>query len=215
MLSYRLLKNHAGMLLIGDYYTLRQLHEVIHDVNGRSPLIHDEDGWFIGLAYDVRKAYERQREVIEPPENFEEIGPLYGVEILWPVLLAQHRILRVSLGYIDHSKRHQAITYALEAVIEDAIADDFGINGLKIQERWLRLAPTNSWLEEKLSSRGAVFCSWSKNQRKNGLANLLDSLDPMFPATYKFRVLNGDVGLLSPEDLDAWSDKEWPDPKWK
>ncbi len=214
MLSYRLLKNHAGILLIGDYWTLRQLHEIIHDVNKRSPLIQDEEGWFIGLAYDIRKAYERQREVIEPPENFEEIGPLYGVKILWPVLLAQHRILRVSLGYIDHSKRHQAITYALEAVIEDAITDDFGVHGLKIKERWLRLDPASPWLEEKLDSRGALFCSWDKRQRKNGLSTLLDSLDPMFPTFYKFRVLNGETGLLSPEDIDEWNNIEWPDPKW-
>lgn len=38
MLSYRLLKNHAGILLIGDYTSLYLLHEVIHDVNERSPL---------------------------------------------------------------------------------------------------------------------------------------------------------------------------------
>src|SRR3546814_19045701 len=47
-----------------------------------------------------------------------EMGTRYGVQILWPVLLVQHRMLRVSLGYLDHAKRHQAITYALEAVIE-------------------------------------------------------------------------------------------------
>ncbi len=178
-------------------------------------MIADEEGWFIGFAYDVRKAYERQREIIEPPEQFEEFGVLYGVEMLWTVLLAQHRILRASLGFIDHSKRHQAITYALEAVIEDAISDDFGINGLIIKEKWLRLDPTHSWLEEKLGSRAAQFCAWNKSQRKNGLANLLDSLDPMYPTIYKLRVQNGEIGLLSPDDLDAWEHKEWPDPKWR
>jgi hypothetical protein len=33
MLSYSLLRNHAGILLIGDYHSLRLLHDTIHDVN--------------------------------------------------------------------------------------------------------------------------------------------------------------------------------------
>lgn len=39
MLSYGLLKNHAGILLVGDYTSLTWLHEVIHDVNERSPIV--------------------------------------------------------------------------------------------------------------------------------------------------------------------------------
>lgn len=50
MLSHGLLKNHAGILLIGDYTSLTWLHEVIHDVNERSPIVKDKDGPFLGLA---------------------------------------------------------------------------------------------------------------------------------------------------------------------
>jgi len=66
MLSYRLLKNHAGLLLIGDHTSLTWLHEVVHDVNERSPLVGDKEGAFLGLAYDVRKAFQMQREILEP-----------------------------------------------------------------------------------------------------------------------------------------------------
>lgn len=66
VLSFYLLKNHAGIMLIGDYTSLRWLHEVVHDVNERSPLVRDKEGLFLGLAYDVRKAYEQQREIIPP-----------------------------------------------------------------------------------------------------------------------------------------------------
>src|SRR4051812_43060064 len=92
MLSYSLLKNHAGILLVGDHTSLTWLHEVVHEVNDRSPLVIDKEGSFLGLAYDVRKAFERQREVIQPPKHFEEIGVRYGVQILWPVLLLQQRL---------------------------------------------------------------------------------------------------------------------------
>jgi hypothetical protein len=74
LLSYRLSKNHAGILLIGDYTSFRWLHEVVHDVNERSPLVRDKEGMFLGLAYDVRKAYERRREIIPPPPHYDEMG---------------------------------------------------------------------------------------------------------------------------------------------
>lgn len=70
MLSHRLLRNHAGLALIGDYGTLRLLHEIVHDVNERSPLVRDKEGPFLNMAYEVRKAYEGQREVVQPPEHF-------------------------------------------------------------------------------------------------------------------------------------------------
>jgi len=124
MLSYSLLKNHAGILLVGDHTSLTWLHEVVHEVNDRSPVIIDKEGSFLGLAYDVRKAFERQREVIRPPKHFEEIGVRYGVQILWPVLLLQQRLLRQSLAFLSHTAKTQAITYALEAVIEDALRED-------------------------------------------------------------------------------------------
>src|SRR3546814_6203202 len=89
MLSYQLLKNHAGLLLVGDYTSLRLLHQVVHDVNERSPLIKDDESPFLGLAYDARKAYQSEREILPAPQSYEEMGTRYGVQILWPVLLVQ------------------------------------------------------------------------------------------------------------------------------
>jgi hypothetical protein len=121
MLSHKLLKNHAGILLCGDHMTLEALHQVVHEVNDQSVLIEDKEGMFLGLAYDARKAFEGQRTVIKPDKHFPEIGMRYGVEILWPVLLLQCRLLRCSLAYFDSTKRQQSITCALEDVIETAI----------------------------------------------------------------------------------------------
>lgn len=55
---------------------------------------------------------------------FEEIGVRYGVRILWPVLWLQHRLLKRSLAFLDDRAKSQAITYALEAVIDDALRED-------------------------------------------------------------------------------------------
>ena len=213
MLAYRLLKNHAGLLLIGDYDSLRKLHEIVHNVNERSPLIREEDGPFLGLAYDVRKAYEQQREILQPPEGYEATGVRYGVEILWPVLLVQQRMLRGSLGYLDHSRRHQAITYALEAVIEAGLREDFGAQGQIMVDRWLRLDPTAN-IFEKLDSRGAIFCSWSKTERERRFASLLLNFDPLFEHFPAFPDGQRIPKSVTPHELEQWKGVEWPDPRW-
>jgi hypothetical protein len=214
MLSYSLLKNHAGILLVGDYTSLTWLHEVVHDVNDRSPLVIDKEGSFLGLAYDVRKAFERQREVIQPPKHFEEIGVRYGVQILWPVLLLQQRLLRQSLAFLDHTAKTQAITYALEAVVEDALREDFGAQAGHIIDLWQRLDPAQPEVFEMIDSRGGIFCSWTKAQRKYGFAQLISSFDPMYERFYAMRLKNGEKNLISPGELAAWENAEWPDPRW-
>lgn len=214
MLSYQLLKNHAGLLLIGDYTSLRWLHEVVHEVNDRSPLIKDDDGPFLVLAYEVRKAYEQQREILHPPLHYEEMGIRYGVRILWPVLLLQQRMLRVSLAYLDHAKRHQAITYALEAVIEEGLREDFGSQSEALVDLWQRLDPRHPHTFERLHSRGAIFCSWTKAERKRRFAALLASFDPVYESIHAFRMQRGERDLVSPDELACWENVEWPDARW-
>lgn len=95
-------------------------------MNEHSPIVKDKQRSFLGLAYDGRRAYERQRQIIQPPNIFKEIGVRYGVRILWPVLWLQHRLLRRSLAFLGDQAKSQAITYALEAVIDDALRENFG-----------------------------------------------------------------------------------------
>jgi hypothetical protein len=214
MLSYRLLKNHAGVMLTGDYGSLRALHEVLHEVNDESPILENKEGVFLELAYDVRKAYEQQREVIKPPEHFPEIGTRFGVAALWPVLMVQSRMLRSSMAFIDTTKWQQAVAYNLEAVIEAALKEDFGAHSDAILEQWKNIDPACPSAEEKLDSRGAVFCSWKKAERRARLAGLLASLDPMYPALYPVWTRNGDTTLLPPDELDSWAGIEWPNPRY-
>jgi len=214
MLSYSLLKNHAGILLVGDYTSLTWLHEVAHDVNELSPLVIDKEGSFLGLAYDVRKAFERQREVIQPPKHFEEVGVRYGVQILWPVLLLQQRLLRQSLAFLRHTAKTQSITYAFEAVIEDALREDFGAQAVHIIGLWQRLDPAQSEVFDMMNSRGGIYCSWTKAQRKAGFAQLLSSFDPMYDRFYPMRLKNGEKNLISPTEFAVWQNAEWPNPHW-
>ena len=214
MFTYSLLKNHAGILLCGDYHTFVDLQEVVYEVNDESPIIFDKEGTFLALAYDARKAYSGQRQILEPPTHMPEVGLRYGVEILWPVLLVQCRMLRASLAYFDSTKQQQAIAYALEYVIEGAIEEAFDFDAKPVLERWYHIDPSHPWPEEKLNSRGAQFCMWTGSERRVKFSGLLASFDPMYPAAYRQMINNGEIGLVSPEQLDALDDAEWPDPKW-
>jgi hypothetical protein len=172
MLSYRLLDDCEGLMLIGDYSSLALLHEIAMDVDRRTPLLHNKDDGtaLSALAYDIRKAYEHKREVISPPEDFSHMGTLYGVGIIWPSLLAQQRLLRMSLSYIDHGKRHQAITYALEAVVEDGLKEAFGDAAQNIMEQLDAMPPTDLVGMEDSFER---FLAWDAAQRKRHLIDLL------------------------------------------
>lgn len=166
------------------------------------------------MAYDARKAYEGQREILQPPAHHEEIGIRYGVQILWPVLLLQQRMLRLSLAFLDHSAKTQAITYALEAVIEDGLQEDFAAQGTEAIALWQRLDPAQPDVFDKLDSRGAIFCSWTKAERKRYFLKLLSSLDPLYETLYKYQSNDSEKNLLSPDAFRPWEDAEWPDPKW-
>lgn len=214
MLSYELLKNHAGLLIVGDYTTLKLLHAILHDVHDRSPMISGIEDQFLCLAYDVRKAYEGQRKILKPkPPNYEGYGVRYGFQIIWPRILFEQRMLRKALGYMDHSRGHQAITYELEAVIEVGLREAFGPQSEHLEALWQRLDP-NPTTSKELYSRSAIFCSWTKAERKLRLAELLNSLDLLYEFTHERRVRNGERGLLSPDDFAYWEDRDCPEPRW-
>lgn len=213
MLTYELLKNHAGILLCGDYLTLRKLHDVIGRLD-ESVIFKGQDNPLMGLAYDVRKAYEGQRKTIHPSEHFPEAGDLFGVEILWPVILTQSRMLRVAMAYMETDKWSQAMAYSLEAVLDEAIESACGRDAAAVKTAWNRIDPAHPFVAEKLHGRGALFSSWSKADRKKRLAGLLQSLDPMYGSHYKMLVDAGVGNLISPDELDEWDGAEYQDPNW-
>lgn len=116
MLDFKKVKSHAGMKLVGDYSTLQGLHALIHKVASSSPLLREasQSEFLLGLAYDVRKAFERQRDIIKPPRHATDMGVRYGVNVLWPVYLVQVRLLREAMGFMPTDERDQGLAFLLE-----------------------------------------------------------------------------------------------------
>lgn len=215
MFTYELLKNCGGIALWGTYSFLNAVHEVIHDVNERSVIIKNKEGYFLGLAYDLRKAYEGQRR-ISTKEHDEEHGRRYGVEFLWPTILFQSRQFRTSLAFMDHSKLCQAIAFDLEFVIEKAIRDQFKNGDLadQIVREWEGLGPDSpDFTDQKMGTRIAQFAAWRKKERLNGLLGLLMSMNPLYDKIlHDIWVRSGVKNLVPPADLEQWSDpNDFPD----
>jgi hypothetical protein len=123
--------------------------------------------------------------------------------------------LRDSLAFIDHSKRHQAVAYELEFVIEQALVDEFGEKAAELSTQWELLTTRHPFLEEHAETRAAQFAAWTKRERREGFSGLLRSLSPMYPALYPMWARTGDAAhLVSPADYDRWKEREFPDPKW-
>ena len=164
------------------------------------------------MAYDVRKAYEGKREVLTAPLGYDEMGVRYGVEQILPVILLQHRMMRVSLGYFDHSKMHQAMTYALEDVLENVIKEIFKSDAQGIIDRWQWINPANPGLFELLYGRAGLFLSWAKSARRTRFLNLLESFDTHYEISHRHRFLSGKRRLPTPGEFTIFEGLEWPDP---
>ncbi len=123
MLRYELTPNNAGFILWGDSEALNELHELIHYIVDESPLIKVKDGFMLSLAYDIRKAREGNRRVEQHQYDQHDTYKLYGVELLWPLVLVQSSILRNSMGYIQTDKNQLSVMYAFEYLIESALTE--------------------------------------------------------------------------------------------
>ena len=195
MLSYTPMKNLAGIRLEGDYHSLRALHETIHQ-----------------MAYDLRKAYEQMRDIIQPPKHYPEIGVRYGVRIIWPMLLVQTRQLRQALAWGPSSKTHQACAYDLEAVVETALADQFGAAAPAIEARMTHLNTRVESVIDKVDPLGGMFCSWKKKERKERMAVLMAAFDSMHSSMHGIMV-NNMHDSIAPSEIDSWRGRDWVDPE--
>jgi len=211
MLECTLNKYHTGLTLWGDYMSLRHLHELIHTVVEGSVVIENKEGFMLGLAYDVRKAQEGQR-LKRKSKQAPDPLVLYGVEILWPVILVQVGLLRHAMGFMPTSKRHHATMFELEYVVEAAIDEAVVADAAEIIEWIPRLgAAPYPHLDSVLTSRCVYFINLPAKKRLQALVPLLESFDPMFDY---FSESGPEKADRIPQSAFKEGDDEWPKFEW-
>lgn len=215
MLEFNLTRKHAGVEIWGDTWALRQVHELIHRVNEESPLIENKEGLFLGLAYDIRKAYEGQRETATRA-HFEDTCPIYGVQILWPILIAQVGLLRESMAFIPTNRGEQAIVYELEYLIEVAVKKALPGKDDEIMDLMRRIGQNQSHIETVLNSRCLFYINLDPKKRLKMLPEILRSMDHMFDFMSKRNIGPSAPDSLSHKDFEVYTDdgSDWPDFQW-
>ena len=175
MLEFKLTRHHAGLVLWGDYAALERAHGLVHRVVEESPVIDDKEGFVLGLAYDLRKAFEGQRSKAFRSDPDGSRCRIYGVEILWPVILVQVGLLRQAMGFIVTNRLDQSIMFELEHVVETAVRAAEPGRADEILEWMGRVGSAPySHLAAVLDSRCRYFieCPPTKRGRRPGVARL-------------------------------------------
>lgn len=210
MLEAEVTKKHAGVVLWGDIWVLQALHELLHRVNEESPIIEDKEGFFLGLAYDIRKAYEGQRKK-GVRRDLDEKCTIWGVEILWPVLIPQVGMLRASLAFIPNTRRDQALVYELEAVVESAVKSAMPGKVEEIMGLMHSLGMEQAQIKNTIDSRCLFFLAQPPRERMKVLPGVLESMTGM----YSFFAGRNPTGGIPVAAFEKYEGKEWPmDIQW-
>jgi len=114
----------SGIFLKGDMLDLQSVHSTIHDLANEATFGIKLQETLLALAYNIRKAYEGQREQVSM--GFDDFGNevvYLGVRILWPGFLIRLNLLRHAASLQPTTKKHQAHLYMLEALAEEALTE--------------------------------------------------------------------------------------------
>ncbi len=213
MLEYRLTPHHAGVALWGDSATLGRLHTLVRHIVEESDYIEDKEGFVLGLAYELRKAYQGQRSQDYRAFSEDDRCPIYGAEVLWPMLLVQVGVLRQAMAFIPTNKLDQAIMFELEHVVESAVRAAMPILADEVIHRMRCIASASYMhLDSVLDSRCRYFIQLPSKQRLRTLPMLMETFDPMYEYLAETGVSRR-PGVIPP-DAFVGNAEDWPDFEW-
>ncbi|CAM7188115.1 hypothetical protein KLPMMM109M2_02280 [Klebsiella pneumoniae] len=131
---------------------------------------------------------------------------LYGVELLWPLVLVQSSILRNSMGYIQTDKNQLSVMYAFEYLIESALTESERTtsNDIMLTVKYASDSDFN-FIEDNIDSRCCYFISLSPEQRKKQLISIVRSFHSLWG---KYAREKQDIKMLNEMNNTSWV---WPD----
>lgn len=112
-------KYGTGIEIYGDCYDLRSLHAVLHNMDQHIGDTSFDGDFYMGLAYEVRKANNghRLKKVIGPYSD----EPYHGFQFSWPDILITLNLLRQRVGYLGNQHEINAHLFRLEHITMDAL----------------------------------------------------------------------------------------------
>jgi|WetSurMetagenome_2_1015567.scaffolds.fasta_scaffold229818_1 hypothetical protein len=111
-------KNGTGIIILGDNFDLKSLHDTLHILAG------DEEtavsNCILSFAYEVRKSFEGHR---GNKKFVNEAGTntYFSFKLFWADFIVTLNLLRERIGYFSTTREMQANLYRLEAFAESTI----------------------------------------------------------------------------------------------
>jgi hypothetical protein len=212
-------KYGAGIEIYGDYQDLNSLRQTILDMSESPALLNDgADEFVLGLAYEVRHAYEGARGTSSvslpgmPPTTY------FHFKTLWPIFLMQVALLRWSAAYQPTNKEHQANLYRLEASTDESLRSFDPFIARRCSE-WLA---SFQGIRQGYLFQFITECAYEyvrgKVTGKARFKKLPETLRKLIPLSEEYRSFEEELRKIAeekgcqPRDLD--NRRRWPKFKW-
>ena len=206
-------KKGAGLELIGHPDDFQSLHETLHSLCEAAPGGLDQHEHALSVAYEIRKAFEGQRGVIET-----ELGMLCSTPFIWPHILFYAGYFRQLAGQCPTTKGDQANLYALEDCIESALIEYDAKTGMELAKAYLSVGAVSQnyfiqFIEDVCFE--FLFGGSSGKMRFRRLPKLLKSMSE-FSLDYQAyaQMLEKEAKRLDCSPHELSDSRDWPDIDW-
>lgn len=172
---------YAGVTLYGDYMDLRDLYDTIFELSD-SLFIHTQKfkDCLLGLCYDIRHAYEGRRKIITIDNGSNDTTKYFGVDILFPTLLFQFKLIRFFARFSPTCCTHHANIFRLQSCIENSLKQ---VNS-DLADSCIELLQYDDGLHKHyltsfIDNLNVDFIEMTKKERKNNIYQIMRSMYPM------------------------------------
>ena len=206
-------KKGTGLELFGHADDLESLHETIHFLCGASEGALDQHEHALSVAYEIRKAFERQREVRNTAS-----GEQYGAQFVWPQIIFYVSYFRQLAAYRPTNKEHQSNLMRLEFCLESALVEYDPKTGAEVVSLYPMVgAVTPDFLDGHIAdiTYSFLYASGSGKMRFRRLPTLVRSMTP-FSSEYRnyVAVLEREAKKQGCSPYQLRDSREWPEIDW-
>lgn len=211
-------KKGAGIILWGDYHDLNNLYETISKLSDSLGPEDSISDFVLGLCYEIRHAYQGDREIKEFGENELSKVKYYGVKLLWPYFIIQVGLIRWAASYTTTDSEQQSNLYRLENIIETSLKEA----SISIADEclyWLKhfRGFSNDYLDQYLNeiTYRFIFDETIEKKRINRLPKVLNmtwELSNEYKEFESYLIKMAKEKNCRPKELRDL--KEWPEFNW-
>lgn len=213
-------KHGAGLTIYGDHSDLVNVHQTVSDLSRGQVLTGEFEEFVLGFAYEIRHAYQGDRERFKPLTDLPEpdSSVYFGFKQLWPVFLMQLGILRWSAGFQPNTKEHQANLFRLEACAERVLKSYDPFVGKRCVE-WLShfSGLSHGYLLQFVDQCSLQYVS-GRDRGKARFKKLPEILQMLSPLSKEYQAFEEYLEQCAKDNncrvQDLHDRQPWPDFKW-